>query len=378
MRLYEFQAKRILAEYGIPVPIGMLLTSPEDLLSLALPAVLKAQVPVGGRGKAGGIRVARDRVQAASAVSELLGADILGHCVQAILAEEMAGILREIYLAVLFDKRTNQVMVMASAAGGVEIEQVAKGSPEKIVTKHLHPFLGLPQFAIRYVADAIGIQNVREFGSVLQRMVDLFWEYDATLVEINPLAETESGLIALDTKMVLDDKAAYRHADLFTTLKDEQKRLGQVEKGLAERLAEEYDITYILLDGEVGVIADGAGSGMLALDLIQDAGGRAANFCEMGGLSNAQVMSRAIEVVLANPRVRALLITLIGGMTRMDEMADGIVQYLEQHEMPVPMVIRMCGTQEAVGKATLKGAGIDAFDDLAAAARAVVDLAGAG
>jgi len=191
------------------------------------------------------------------------------------------------------------------------------------------------------VADAIGIQNVREFGSVLQQMVDLLWEYDATLVEINPLAETASGLIALDAKMVLDDKAAYRHAELFATLKDEQERLGQVEKGLAERLAEEYDITYVLLDGEVGVIADGAGSGMLTLDLIQDAGGRAANFCEMGGLSNAQVMSRAIEVVLANPRVKALLITLIGGMTRMDEMADGIVQYLEQHEMPVPMVIRM-------------------------------------
>jgi len=348
MRLYEFQAKRILAEYGIPVPISTLLTSPEDLLSLALPAVLKAQVPVGGRGKAGGIRIARDRVQAASAISELFGADIQGHCVHAILAEEMAEILREIYLAVLFDKRTNQVMVMASAAGGVEIEQVAQGSPEKIVTKHLHPFLGLPQFAIRYVADAIGIQNVREFGSVLQQMVDLLWEYDATLVEINPLAETASGLIALDAKMVLDDKAAYRHAELFATLKDEQERLGQVEKGLAERLAEEYDITYVLLDGEVGVIADGAGSGMLTLDLIQDAGGRAANFCEMGGLSNAQVMSRAIEVVLANPRVKALLITLIGGMTRMDEMADGIVQYLEQHEMPVPMVIRMCGTQEAI------------------------------
>ena len=375
MRLYEFQAKRIFAEHGIPIPESSLLTTPADVVELALPAVLKAQVPVGGRGRAGGIRIADDKAQAELAVQDLLGTELRGHSVGAILAERKTDILREIYLAVLLDQRANQVMVMANAAGGVDIEQVARQNPEKIVTKHLDPFLGLPQFAIRTVAKALGMQDAKEFPAVLQAMVDILWTYDATLVEINPLAETPNGLMALDAKVVLDDKAAFRHADLFARLQEEQKMLDHRIRTCAEQLAEEHDLTYVLLDGNVGLIADGAGTGMLGLDLIQDAGGHPANFCEMGGLANAEVMCQAIEVVLANPRVDALLITLIGGLTRMDEMADGIVQYLQQHMVRVPLVIRMCGTQEEVGKATLQEAGIEAFDDLPTAVGAVVSLA---
>lgn len=375
MRLYEFQAKRIFAEHGIPIPESSLLTTPADVVELALPAVLKAQVPVGGRGRAGGIRIADDKAQAELAVQDLLGTELRGHSVGAILAERKTDILREIYLAVLLDQRANQVMVMANAAGGVDIEQVARQNPEKIVTKHLDPFLGLPQFAIRTVAKALGMQDAKEFPAVLQAMVDILWTYDATLVEINPLAETPNGLMALDAKVVLDDKAAFRHADLFARLQEEQKMLDHRIRTCAEQLAEEHDLTYVLLDGNVGLIADGAGTGMLGLDLIQDAGGHPANFCEMGGLANAEVMCQAIEVVLANPRVDALLITLIGGLTRMDEMADGIVQYLQQHMVQVPLVIRMCGTQEEVGKATLQEAGIEAFDDLPTAVGAVVSLA---
>lgn len=375
MRLYEFQAKRIFAEHGIPIPESSLLTTPADVVGLALPAVLKAQVPVGGRGRAGGIRIADDKAQAELAVQDLLGTELRGHSVGAILAERKTDILREIYLAVLLDQRANQVMVMANAAGGVDIEQVARQNPEKIVTKHLDPFLGLPQFAIRTVAKALGMQDAKEFPAVLQAMVDILWTYDATLVEINPLAETPNGLMALDAKVVLDDKAAFRHADLFARLQEEQKMLDHRIRTCAEQLAEEHDLTYVLLDGNVGLIADGAGTGMLGLDLIQDAGGHPANFCEMGGLANAEVMCQAIEVVLANPRVDALLITLIGGLTRMDEMADGIVQYLQQHMVQVPLVIRMCGTQEEVGKATLQEAGIEAFDDLPTAVGAVVSLA---
>ena len=375
MRLYEFQAKRIFAEHGIPIPESSLLTTPADVVELALPAVLKAQVPVGGRGRAGGIRIADDKAQAELAVQDLLGTELRGHSVGAILAERKTDILREIYLAVLLDQRANQVMVMANAAGGVDIEQVARQNPEKIVTKHLDPFLGLPQFAIRTVAKALGMQDAKEFPAVLQAMVDILWTYDATLVEINPLAETPNGLMALDAKVVLDDKAAFRHADLFARLQEEQKMLDHRIRTCAEQLAEEHDLTYVLLDGNVGLIADGAGTGMLGLDLIQDAGGHPANFCEMGGLANAEVMCQAIEVVLANPRVDALLITLIGGLTRMDEIADGIVQYLQQHMVQVPLVIRMCGTQEELGKATLQEAGIEAFDDLPTAVGAVVSLA---
>jgi succinyl-CoA synthetase beta subunit len=221
----------------------------------------------------------------------------------------------------------------------------------------------------------MGIEDVAGLGAIIRQMYAILQAYDATLVEINPLAETPNGLVALDAKVVLDDKAVYRHADLFATLRDEHRGLDRTERTRAEQLAEERDITYVLLDGDIGLIADGAGTGMLTLDLIQDAGGQAANFCEMGGLANAETMRQSIEVVLANPQVKALLITLIGGLTRMDEMADGIAQYLKQNEAPVPMVIRMCGTQEEVGKATLRKVGVDTFDDLTAAVQRVVGMA---
>lgn len=375
MRLLEFQAKRILAEHGIPIPKGRLIESTSEVAELTLPAVLKAQVPVGGRGKAGGIQIAKEAKEARAIVEQLLGSDIRGHSVQAILAEEKTDISGEIYLAVLFDKSLNLPMVMASACGGVDIELVAKQSPEQIVRKHISPFTGLQPHTIRYLAKVLRIDDVVGVGAIVQQMYAILWAYDATLVEINPLAETPSGLVALDAKMVLDEKAAYRHTDLFASLREEQKKLDRTGKTRAEQLAEERDITYLLLDGDIGLIADGAGTGMLTLDLIQDGGGRAANFCEMGGLANADIMCQAIEVVLANPKVKALLITLIGGLTRMDEMADGIVQYLKQNEAPVPMVIRMCGTREEVGKATLREVGMDTFDDLSEAVQSVVGLA---
>lgn len=375
MRLLEFQAKRILAEHGIPVPKSKLLLSATDAADLDLPVVLKAQVPVGGRGKAGGIRTAERAEQATTLVWELLGSDIGGHSVQAILAEEKTDIVKEVYLALLFDRRANSPMVMASASGGVDIEQAAKQNPEQIVKGRIDPLIGLQPYTVRYLAKAIKIGDVTGFESIVQQMYAILRTYDATLVEINPLAETPAGLMALDAKMVLDDKATYRHPDLFAALREEQKTLGRTKRTRAEELAEERGLTYVLLDGDIGMIADGAGTGMLTLDLIQDAGGRAANFCEMGGLSNAKTMCQSMEVVLANSEVKALLITLIGGLTRMDEMADGIVQYLAGHEVSVPMVIRMCGTQEKVGKATLRRGGIDTFDDLSAAVQSVVAMA---
>jgi succinyl-CoA synthetase beta subunit len=194
-------------------------------------------------------------------------------------------------------------------------------------------------------------------------------------VEINPLVETPNGLVALDAKLLLDDKAEFRHADRFAKIRKEQKDLDKAPKTEAERLAAEREITYVALDGDVAMIADGAGTGMLTLDLIQDEGGRAANFCEMGGLANAKITNESIEVVLANPRAKVLLITLIGGLTRMDEIAEGIDQYVRAHGKSIPMVVRMCGTQEEVGKATLKAIGIEPFDDMAKAVQAAVALA---
>lgn len=374
MRLYEFQAKRIFAECDIPIPESALLTSASDSLSLAPPVVLKAQVPVGGRGKAGGIRTVDQVDEIATTVNALLNLTIKDHPVQAILAEKKSEIIREIYLAVLLDKLTNQPLVMASASGGVDVEQIAREAPERIVRQHVDPFIGLQPYTVRYLAKALKVDDLAGFGHILRQMYAILQIYEATLVEINPLAETSDGLLALDAKVELDDKAAFRHGEPFATLRQEQETLDETVPSPAEKLAQARDITYVLLDGDVGLIADGAGTGMLTLDLIQDAGGRPANFCEMGGLADASVMRESIEVVLANRNVKALLITLIGGLTRMDHMADGIVAYLRQQTASVPMVIRMCGTREEVGKATLRTVGVETFDDLPEAVEKVVAL----
>jgi succinyl-CoA synthetase beta subunit len=375
MRLLEFQAKRILQEYGIPVPKGELIRSPEACRNVSFPAVLKAQVPVGGRGKAGAIRMAKSREEGASAAKALFASTVKGYPIQAILAEEPMDIGKELYLAYLIDKEANLPLLMGSAAGGVEIEEVARKTPDLIVKKHLDPWLGLQDFVVRSLAKSLGIDDVQGMRKLVSAMIRIFHERDATLVEINPLAVTSRGLIALDAKILLDDKAAYRHPDWFQALQAEQKALDKRAKTKPEELAEGTGISYVPLEGDIGVIADGAGTGMLTLDLIHQVGGRAANFCEMGGLSNAETMERSIRIILANPRVKVLLIGLIGGMTRMDEMADGIVQYMKTGERSVPMVIRVCGTKADVGRARLKEVGIEAFEDLSAAVQTAVKKA---
>jgi succinyl-CoA synthetase beta subunit len=371
MRLLEFQAKRMLKEVGIAVPKGTLLASPQDLSKVTFPAVLKAEVPVGGRGKAGAVRVAGNAEEGATIVKTLFATPVKGYPIQALLAEERVEIQKEFYLAYLIDKQANLPVVMASAEGGVEIEEVARKSPEKIIKKHIDPFLGLQDFNIRPLAKALGV-DFQTLKNLVKTMVQLFHEKDATLVEINPLAMTSNGLVALDAKILLDDKAAYKHEDLFKSLQAEQKALDKRERTAPEQMVEGTGITYVPLDGDIGVIADGAGTGMLTLDLIHQYGGQAANFCEMGGLSNAETMEKSIHVILSNPRAKVLLIGLIGGMTRMDEMGEGIYQYLKKANQRPPIVVRMCGTKADVGKARLKEVGIETHEDLSAAVREAV------
>ena len=376
MRLLEFQAKRLLSEYGVPIPKSVLVKSQDDLKGMSFPIVLKAQVPVGGRGKAGAIRIATQSKEAAAIVEELLNSNVKGYPVSAVLAEEQVEIKQELYLAVLIDKIVSLPLIMVSANGGVDIEEVARESPERIVRKHLKPFVGLQDYIVRYLAKHIRLEDqLEDFRRIVNQVYCIFRDCDATLVEINPLAVTPNGLVALDTKVLLDDKAAYRHKDLFVKLQEEQKRAVKSGKTRAEQLAEERGITYVLLDGNVGIISDGAGTGMLTLDLTQDVGGQAADFCELGGLGDAESMLQALEVISASPHVKVVLISLIGGLTRMDEMADGILNYLEQHGKSKPLVIRMCGTKEEVGKARLRAVGIETFEDLEAAVRAAVKLA---
>ncbi len=375
MRLLEFQAKQLFAEYGIPIPKGILITSIEDAARVVPPAVLKAQVVVGGRGKSGGIRAVETVEEAVSGVRDLLQMNIKGYPVSALLAEEKIQIKHEYYLAVLYDKKTNSPIIMASAAGGVDIEQVSRENPEKIILKKIDTFIGLQKYTPRYMAIKLGIEDVDGFIAIVEHLYAILLECDATLVEINPLVETQNGLLALDAKVILDDRSEFRHAEMFARIRKEQRDLNKKPKTEAERLAEEREITYVPLDGNIAMIADGAGTGMLTLDLIRDEGGYAANFCEMGGLANTKIMNESIEVVLANPKAIVLLITLIGGLTRMDEIADGIAQYVRSHGRIVPLVVRMCGTQEEVGKATLHGIGIEPFEDLAKAVKAAVAIA---
>lgn len=378
MRLLEFQAKKLFSEYGIPIPRGVLVKSKDDTRNLRFPVILKAQIPVGGRGKAGAIRTAKQAEEAAAIVDELFNSNIKGWPVQALLAEEQVEVEQELYLALLIDKLANLPLIMVSATGGIDIEKVAKKSPEKVVKKHLQPTVGLQQdYIVRYLGKSIGLVGgyLDGFRSIVNRAYAIFYDCDATLVEINPLAVNSNGLVALDAKVLLDDKAAYRHDDLFTKLREEQKQLMKSRKSVAEQLAEEADTIYVPLDGNVGMISDGAGTGMLTLDLIQDTGGQAANFCELGGRAGPESMQRALEIILANPRVKVILIGLIGGLTRMDEMADGILHYLEHHGKSMPLIVRMCGTQEDVGKAKLRTVGIETFEDLETAVRTAVKLA---
>jgi len=373
MKLFEFQGKKLFGRYGIPTPEGALVLRGDDIDGFEAPRVLKAQVLSGGRGKAGGIRVWTGETSFSTAAEELLGMTVKGHEVRAILVEEKVEILNEYYLSLTFDGGQARPLLIASAAGGVHIETVAARTPEKIIRMPFDSRLGLADYQVRRVASAIGLKDMRAFGNLVRSLYELFRATDASLVEINPLVETPGGLVALDSKVVLDDKAACRQQELRQELAEEQTlMLGPVEEAGPEVPG---TITYVELQGTVGLISDGAGTGMLTLDLIQDAGGEAADFCEMGGLTSPQVMYEALRLVLGNPRVRSLLIVLIGGFNRMDEMAEGILQYRERHGLDVPMVVRMCGTMEETGKELMRQAGIPTHEDLDETVEAAVRLA---
>jgi succinyl-CoA synthetase beta subunit len=375
MRLLEYQAKNLFSKHGMRVPQGKLITCAEDLDDCFYPAVLKVQVPIGGRGKAGGIKVAADRSAALTLYPSLLATEVKGFFAQTLFAEETIEIEREIYLALLYDRGKNSPMIMASSIGGMDIEKVAREEPEKIIRIPYDLFLGIQPYMVRRLGKFLSIADLRDLEQVLEGMYAIFTKYHATLVEINPLALTPAGLVALDAKVELDDKAESSQAELYDMLRGEQYFRSNKVLTTAEEMAAEEHVKYVLLDGDVGIITDGAGTGMLTLDLVQDEGGRPANFCELGGMANPDLMHKAIKVVLANTNVKALLISLIGGLTRMDEMAEGIAMYLRENKNPVPIVVRMCGTQEEAGKEILRGVGLTPFYDITDAVREAVSLA---
>lgn len=363
MKLYEFQGKELFARCGIPVPKRRLVRSFEDLETLDAPLVLKSQVLSGGRGKAGGVVVCDDIASLVQEGKRLIGSSLKGERVLALLAEEKVDILQEYYLSFVIDGELKKPLIIASATGGMEIEKVAEEEPEKILKLSFDPLAGPSDYHFRRIADFLSLRNeLKDLRKVLRAMYALFNQYDASLIEINPLVKTSAGLIALDSKINLDDDAEFRQKEIFQEFQEQQNVIQQNNA----KAKDEGTITYVPLDGNIGMISDGAGTGMLSLDLIRDFGGEAADFCEMGGLTSPDVMYQAMETVFnrATKELKSLLVILIGGFNRMDEMAEGIIRYKNDHGISVPLFVRLCGTMETEGKKMMIDSGLPVFDDL--------------
>ena len=353
MDLLEYQGKQLFAQHGVPVPEGRVATSPQEARAaaeeLGYPVVVKAQVQIGGRGKAGGIKVAKDADEAEAHATSILGMDIRGLTVHEVWVEPASDIAAEYYAAVVFDRSARRVLVMLSAAGGVEIESVPE---EQIARLHVDPLVGFQPFHGRRLAFESGIDAdvVRPVGAMMAKLYKAFIESDAMLVEVNPLIVTgDRQVTALDAKVTVDDNALPRQPTVA-----EMRDLSAEDP--QERMAKERGITYVKLDGEIGILGNGAGLVMSTLDVVAQAGGRPANFLDVGGGAEADEIVTALEVLLSDEKVKAVLFNIFGGITRCDEVANGILQALERIDVKVPIVVRLDGTNDEEGRRILADA----------------------
>ncbi len=383
MQLYEFQAKSVFQENGIPTPRGILCRNVQEAVEAAerlkAPVVVKAQVLAGGRGLAGGIKPAENPTEAGKLASQILGMTIKGERPAALLVEEKLVPTRELYTAITYDYQHKCPVIICSSRGGVDIETVAKQYPANVVRKQIDPFRGLSAYHGRDLAGQIGLvgDTVVQYAAIVSGLWKIFKKHDAELVEINPMAVTSNGkLIALDAKLNLDDKSTARQSDLINRLA--KIALTELEGYEARRArAKELGIpTYIEMQGNIGVIADGAGTGMLTLDLLADYGGKTSVYCEMGGETTAELMEKTMLATLSSKSVKVVLINLIGGLNLMDEMAKGITSYLKKHQTNIPIVVRMSGTREEEGRRILSADKIQSYDNLYEAVQKAVDLSG--
>lgn len=375
MDIHEYQAAEILGRYGIPVNPGEVAETPAQAEEIAAKfgtlVAVKSQVHTGGRGKAGGIRIARTPEAAREAAEAILGMDIKGHVVNKVLIARGADIAREFYLGVVLDRPRRQITIMASAEGGVDIEEVARERPEKIVRALADPELGLHPWQARQVAFQLGLapELIHGFASIVMKLYDAYVKEDATLAEINPLVLTSSGeWIALDSKMSFDDNALFRHPGI------EQLR-DLAEENATELEARHNGISFVKLDGDIGCIVNGAGLAMATMDAVKLHGGEPANFLDVGGGASAEQVAKAFRLVTADPNVRAILINIFGGITRGDVVAEGITTALGQVDVKVPIVVRLSGTNAEEGRQLLAKAGLTAVDSMDDAAAAVVRAA---
>ncbi len=375
MNIHEYQAAEIFARYGIPINQGIVCTSPDEVKAAAEKlggaVVIKAQVHSGGRGKAGGVKVAKSADEARSTSEKIFGLDIRGHEVHKVLVAPAVGIQSEFYLGVVIDRAARSVTVMASAEGGVEIEEVAATAPEKIHREIADPMLGLHSYQARRLGFALGIdpKMVSGFARITQQLFAAFTQADASLAEINPLIiTTENTWQAIDSKMVIDNNALYRHKD-FEDLRDMQEEVA------TEVEARASGISFVKLDGNIGCVVNGAGLSMATMDAIKLYGGEPANFLDVGGGASAEQVTKALQLVLTDKSVQAILINIFGGITRGDVVARGLLQALDTIKLEVPLVVRLVGTNQKEGREILAEAGITTVDTMNEAAERVVAAA---
>jgi succinyl-CoA synthetase beta subunit len=378
MKLHEYQSKQIFAKYGIPIPKGRVAATADEAKQIAKElgsrVVIKSQVLVGGRGKAGGIRLAKSPDEAAELAGQILAMEIKGLPVRKVLVDEAAAIENEIYLGITNDRAARKPVMMSSSAGGVEIEEVARQTPEKIIKVHVDPLLGLRDYQARDIAAGIDLprEHWRAFGLIARGLWQAYIDCDATLAEINPLVITgDNKLLAVDGKMLIDDNALYRQQPLSEMRDLDVEAPSEIE-------ARRYGLSFIKLDGNIGCMVNGAGLAMTTMDIIKLFGGSPANFLDIGGGASSEKVAAALRIILSDPNVKAVMYNIFGGITRGDEVARGILAAMAEVKTDVPMVIRLVGTHAEEGRRMLADAQMITAETLADAAQKAVAVATGG
>ena len=379
MKLFEYEAKQIFAKYGLPTPRGFLARTSKEVREFAslinAPVAVKSQILVAGRAKAGGIAFADSPAEAEKAAQQLLGKEIKGVRVRSVWIEEKVAIKRELYFSVTVDRASRCYVAIASAEGGVDIEDLARTSPEKIVKLFIDPVYGFRPHHARLIAKKLGYaQNqMTDLASIFMKHYRAAMDFDAELAEMNPLVETKDGkFVAADTRLIMDDNALYRHQEFKSRPMEEAELTPQ------ELQAQTSGLAYVKLDGNVGIIGNGAGLVMATLDAIQLYGGKPANFLDVGGGASADMMAVALDIVLSDPNVKVVFINILGGITRCDEVANGILEAQKRVGLTKPMVIRLVGTNEEEGRRILTDAGIHVLNSMEEAAQKTVEISRSG
>lgn len=366
MKIHEYQAKEILRSFGVPVPNGAVARTPEEAGAIAKDlggaVVVKAQIHAGGRGKGGGIKLAANPAEAREVAAEIIGMQLVtpqtgseGQKVKSVWVENATDIDRELYLGIVLDRAQSRLVVMASRAGGMDIEEVAATTPEKILKEVVHPGVGLQPFQARRLALGLGLEGdqLKQGVSFITALYRAYEETDCSLAEINPLVVSKSGeVLALDAKMNFDDSAMYRHSDIYELRDVDEEDPLEVE-------ASKYDLNYIKLDGEVGCMVNGAGLAMATMDIVKYAGSSPANFLDVGGGTNVERVKNAMRILTSDESVKAVLINIFGGIVRCDRVAEGVVAALEDIEINVPLVVRLQGTNAEEGAQILENSGLE-------------------